>query len=113
MKRDILSIKNFRSKLMKLLISLALVAYASAIQLDQTSRIDIEFNAWASKHNKNYKNNDERSQRKNNWAKNNEQIANINANRVNTFKVGHNNFSDLTRDEYLAFLGDTGATVTP
>jgi hypothetical protein len=56
---------------MKLLISLALVAYASAIQLDQTSSIDIEFNAWASKNNKSYKNNDERNQRKNNWAKNN------------------------------------------
>ena len=113
MKRDILIIKNFRSKLMKLLISLALVAYASAIQLDQTTSIDTEFNAWASKYNKSYKDNNERRERMNNWAKNQEQIAHINANRAHTFQVGHNYFSDLTREEYLAFLGDTGATEAP
>lgn len=95
---------------MKFLISLALAAYASAIQLDQTSGIDNEFNAWASKYNKSYKNNNERRERMNNWAKSQQQIAHINANLANTFQVGHNYFSDLTREEYLAFLGDTEAT---
>ena len=78
MKRDILIIKNFRSKLMKLLISLALVAYASAIQLDQTLSIEDDFNAWASTYNKSYKDVIEWQERFSIWVKNQEEIAQIN-----------------------------------
>ena len=63
---------------MKLLISLALAAYASAIQLDQTLSIEDDFNAWASTYNKSYKDVIEWKARFSIWVKNQEEIAQIN-----------------------------------
>ena len=63
---------------MKLLISLALAAYASAIQLDQTLSIEDDFNAWASTYNKSYKDVIEWQERFSIWVKNQEEIAQIN-----------------------------------
>ena len=71
-------IKILRRKLRKLLISLALAAYASAIQLDQTLSIEDDFNAWASTYNKSYKDVIEWQERFSIWVKNQEEIAQIN-----------------------------------
>lgn len=83
-----------------------LLAYASAIKISIENPAELRFNDWAAQHGRSYTDASERSQRLQNWLDNDAEFQRINADQSNTFTVGHNQFSDLSRQEYLAILGD-------
>ena len=63
-----------------------------------------EFGVWLNMYNKNYNTNKEFAIRYITYMFNSRFINNHNANSNNTFKLGHNQFSDMTHEEYLARL---------
>jgi len=87
-------------------ITALLVAYASAIKISTENPAELRFNDWAAQLGWSYSDVSERNQRFQNWLDNDAEFQRINADQSNTFKVGHNQFSDLSRQEYLAILGD-------
>ena len=98
--------------MMKLTSCLALLGYASAIQIEQSAK-DKEFNDWCKKFNKTYATTTELAARKANWLSTDASRAIVNAKRSNTFTVGPNKFADWTLAEWLAFLGNVDSDPIP
>ena len=89
-----------------------LLGYATAIQIEQTAK-DEEFTDWTKKFNKTYATTTELAARKNKWLANDAAGAVVNARRDHTFSIGPNKFSDWTKDEWLAFLGNVDSDPIP
>ena len=85
---------------MKTFIALALAGAASAITYD-----DIKFMDYLAKLGKGYETIKEFNFRASIFAKKDKELAKINANPENTFIVGHNFTSDMTKKELLKLRG--------
>jgi len=69
--------------------SILLAGYATAIHITKNLK-ELEFNEWSLKYNKSYSDSTKRSKRLQNWINNENEVALINAEPKNTFKLGKN-----------------------
>ena len=86
--------------------TVALATFANAIKISTENPDELRFNEWAALHSKSYADAVERGQRFENWLKNDAEVKRLNSNPNNTFTAKQNHLSDLSRQEYLAMLGD-------
>jgi C1A family cysteine protease len=92
-----------------LLLSTTLfVANASSIK-DKDSSVEQQFESWVKEFEREYNTEEEKEKRMKIWMENNEYIENHNSQEPkSSYEVGHNQFSDMTMDEYHQYnnLGD-------
>ena len=88
-------------KQLSVIVALLLAETASAAVPEQ---VEQEFIQHLSKYGKSYATNEEYAYRLNLFAQKHEELAKINSVNAN-FQVGHNQFSDWTKDEYKRLLG--------
>jgi len=65
--------------------------------------INLEFNYWKDKFQKQYETMEEEKKRLRIWFSNHQYIENHNEQTTSSYLLGHNQFSDLTRDEFYQF----------
>ena len=82
----------------------AAAVLATATSATMMTQVDYEFMHYVAKFNKVYATIEEYEARFLNWAKNDQFIKKANA-KANSYRAGHNKFSDFTDDEYKNMLG--------